>query len=149
MQTECGPVGIPAGAGHPNGKGDRRIPIAATRVLTAGQKGTKKFFSMNKFHTDEIHSSRHPPPGKRIVAMGVPPHLLPDRARWERFKEDHPELGSAIHIAAIPEREFVESHADGEAGSRCSWPPPSPIPSWKTATPITRRMASRRWNGKI
>lgn len=46
--------------------------------------------------------------------------LLPltDRSAFERFKESHPELGSALKIAAVPVAEFVQTYApelaDGE-----------------------------------
>ena len=37
--------------------------------------------------------------------------LLLDRDSFEQFKEAHPELNSALKIAAISESEFVETYA--------------------------------------
>jgi hypothetical protein len=47
--------------------------------------------------------------------MSAAPRPLTDRAAFEQFKAAHPELGSALKIAAIPEADFVETygHRDG------------------------------------
>jgi hypothetical protein len=46
--------------------------------------------------------------------MSTSSRPLSDRAAFERFKEAHPELGSALKIAAIDEKEFVQTFADGQ-----------------------------------